>query len=96
MANREKTPLFWAGLIILSLASVVLFTVIWTLRGYSSTNLNLFIQQYIPLFVGAIVFILIGLFMMKSGIRSPQPQATTQLSEHKLHHKNKGSAILGH
>ena len=72
MFEGEKTLLFWAGLLILSFASVVLFTVIWTLRGYSSTNLNMFIQNYIPLIVGAIVFILIGLYMMKSGVKKSQ------------------------
>ena len=72
MFEGEKTLLFWAGLLILSFASVVLFTVIWTLRGYSSTNLNMFIQNYIPLIVGAIGFILIGLYMMKSGVKKSQ------------------------
>jgi hypothetical protein len=65
----EKTLLFWAGLLILSLASVVLFTVVWNIHGYTSTNLGMYIQTYIPLIVGAIVFILIGLFMMKSGVK---------------------------
>jgi hypothetical protein len=74
----EKTSLFWAGLIILSFASVFLFAVIWGMRNYSSSpplyNSYYYLENSIPVIVGAIVFILIGLVMMKSGARKEKPQ----------------------
>jgi putative Mn2+ efflux pump MntP len=71
----DKTPLFWAGLVILSLASVVLFSVFWSYRSYASilyNNFNIFIIDNLPPIVGAIIFILIGLYMMKSGVKKSQ------------------------
>jgi predicted membrane protein len=68
----EKSSLFWAGLIILSLASVILFSVIWSYRSYASLLYNSFGNFFLnsfPLILGAIVFILIGLYMMKSGVK---------------------------
>jgi len=69
----EKTSVFWAGLIILSLASLVLFSVWWSLLNYSpSADLNWSFRNDLPFIVGGIVFILIGLLMMKSGVRRSQ------------------------
>jgi putative Mn2+ efflux pump MntP len=64
----EKTLLFWAGLIILSLASLLLFAMIWSLRQYSLASSSYLVNNF-PQFLGAAVFILIGLYMMKSGIK---------------------------
>jgi putative Mn2+ efflux pump MntP len=63
----EKTTLFWAGLIILSFASVVFFSVLWELRHYADLFWGL--ESNVPLLVGAIIFIVIGLFMMHSVVR---------------------------
>jgi len=67
----EKTLLFWLGLIILSLSSVFLFSVIWGMRSYSSLPYNFYnyLENNIPVIVGAIVFIIVGLFMMNSGVK---------------------------
>jgi len=67
----EKTYLFWAGLLVLSLASVVMFSVLWGVRHYAVLSQGL--EFNVPPMVGAIVFILIGLFMMKSGVKKNQP-----------------------
>jgi len=67
----EKTYLFWAGLLVLSLASVVMFSVLWEVRHYAVLSQGL--EFNVPPMVGAIVFILIGLFMMKSGVKKNQP-----------------------
>jgi len=67
----EKTYLFWAGLLVLSLASVVMFSVLWEVRHYAVLSQGL--EFNVPPMVGAIVFILIGLFMMKSGIKKNKP-----------------------
>jgi len=64
----EKTYLFWAGLIILSLASLLLFAMIWSLRYYSLQTSSYLVNNF-PQFLGAAVFILIGLYMMKSGVK---------------------------
>ena len=67
----DKTSIFWAGLIILSLASVVMFSILWEVRHYAVLSQGL--EYNVPPMVGAIVFILLGLFMMKSGVKREQP-----------------------
>ena len=76
MFRGEKTSVFWAGLLILSLASIILFAVVWSMRNYASLPYNLYysVENNLPVIVGGIVFILIGLVMMKSGARKERPQ----------------------
>jgi len=56
------------GIIILALASVVLFGIVWynavTNRYYRPA-----VEYQVPFIVGAVVFIFIGLYMMSSGVR---------------------------
>ena len=70
MFEGEKTAVFWVGLLILGLSSMTLFWMIWyaALAMLSSTTTYFSWQGWIPPIVGAIVFILIGLYMMKSGV----------------------------
>jgi hypothetical protein len=66
----EKTIVFWIGLILLALASVGLFGILWILvvwNGYG--NRFAMLKDQVPVIVGAVVFILIGLYMMKSGVK---------------------------
>ena len=65
----EKPSLFWAGLIILSLASLILFQEAWGTYWYYSYYINWWSMLNIPVIVGSIVFILLGFFMMKSGFK---------------------------
>ena len=70
MFEGEKTIVFWIGLIILGLASVGLFGIFWMIAiwdGYIDRFYML--RQAVPVIVGAVVFILIGLYMMKSGVK---------------------------
>lgn len=63
----EKTWVFWVGLIILALASVTLFAIVWfnaVIVPYQPA-----IEYQVPFIVGVVVFIIIGLYMMTSGIR---------------------------
>ena len=73
MFEGEKTLVFWAGLIILALASLVLFALAWNVviqwTAYSQYNLAMLFSSWVPFIVGAVVFILIGGWMMKSGVR---------------------------
>jgi hypothetical protein len=66
--EREKTNLFWAGLIILSLASLSLFSCVWSLH-YSSFDWTRSFLNSFPQFLGLLAYILIGLYMMKSGVK---------------------------
>jgi len=70
MFEGEKTFVFWIGLIILGLASVVLFGILWMI-GIWDGYMNRFtmLKQAVPVIVGPVVFILIGLYMMKSGVK---------------------------
>jgi len=66
----EKTTVFWVGLILLGLASVSLFGILWIIavwNGYGD-RFNM-LKWFIPFIVGSLVFILIGFYMMKSGVK---------------------------
>lgn len=70
MFEGEKTFIFWIGLIILGLASVGVFGILWMIaiwNGYMDRFRML--EQAVPVIVGGVVFILIGLYMMKSGAK---------------------------
>ena len=70
MFEGEKTFPFWIGLIILGLASVGLFGIVYIIavwNGYMDRFRML--EQAVPLIAGGIVFILIGLYMMKSSVK---------------------------
>jgi hypothetical protein len=75
MLKGEKTYVFWIGLIILGLASVSLFTIIWfniiTINKY---HIGPSLEFQVPFIVAAIVFILIGLYMMKSGVKAEKKE----------------------
>ena len=74
MFEGEKTRIFWIGLVILALASISLFSIIWyTLVATSFYHWNW--RYLIPPVVGAIVFILIGLYMMKSGVKKEESKS---------------------
>jgi hypothetical protein len=66
----EKTLVFWIGLIILGLASVGLFGILYIIAvwdGYIDRFTML--KQAVQVIAGGIVFILIGFYMMKSGAK---------------------------
>jgi uncharacterized membrane protein YkvI len=68
MMKGEKTTVFWVGLFILGLASTVLFSTLWLSLVLIGDPSSLWNWSYeLPLAVGSVVFMLIGLYMMKSG-----------------------------
>ena len=72
MFKGEKQVIFWFGLIILAFASIILFSSLWQfafIQWYQSISEML--RYSGPYIVGAVVFILIGLYMMKSGTKKP-------------------------
>jgi hypothetical protein len=75
MFEGEKTYVFWISLIILGLASVVIFSIVWfnilSLLRASVIFLGLPFEYQVPYIVGAVIFFLIGLYMIKSGKKKP-------------------------
>ena len=69
MFEGEKTFVFWIGLIILGLASLGLFSIVWfnAVDFYAPP-----VEFQVPFIVGTVVFILIGFYMMKSSIKKSQ------------------------
>jgi len=62
----EKTSVFWIGLVILAVASVGLFTVLWYYAIYPS---DYYLKSSVPIIAGTFVFILIGFYMIMSGVK---------------------------
>jgi putative Mn2+ efflux pump MntP len=80
MFEGEKTFVFWLGLIILALASIVLFSELW----YTAITFQSDIIDYrflVPPVIGTVVFILIGLYMMKSGTKKKEEGKTQLLTQ---------------
>ena len=70
MFEGEKGFVFWIGLIILGLASVSLFGIFWMIAIWDGYGDRFTMLKYqVPTIVGGVVFILIGLYMMKSGVK---------------------------
>jgi hypothetical protein len=68
----EKQGLFWLGLIILAFASIILFATLWQFVYIDwYMDISWMFRNSFPIIVGAVVFIFIGLYMMKSGVKKP-------------------------
>ena len=65
--------MFWIGLLILALAAVGLFGILWMMavwNGYMDRFTML--KQAVPVIVAGVVFMLIGFYMMRSGVRKKE------------------------
>ena len=70
MFDGEKTCVFWIGLIILGLASVGLFGIVWMIAVWNGyVDRFAMLKQAVPVIVGEIAFVLIGLYMMRSSVK---------------------------
>jgi len=74
MLEGEKTFVFWIGLVILGLASVTLFgitwfNILWAIKFWGPYGTGISFETQVPFIVGTVVFILIGIYMMKSGVK---------------------------
>jgi len=66
----EKITVFWIGLIILGFASVGLFGILWMIAIWDRyMDRFVMLKGFVPFIVGSLVFMLIGFYMMKSGIK---------------------------
>ncbi|KPV62030.1 MAG: hypothetical protein AOA65_2068 [Candidatus Bathyarchaeota archaeon BA1] len=73
MSDSERTWVFWVGLIVVGLASVALFGISWFMLVFPSRYWYEPLKVMAPGIVGSLVFIAIGLYMMKSGAKQPLP-----------------------
>ena len=70
MFEGEKTFTFWIGLIIFASACVSGFSILWVLASFPETyTKDLFVRLLVPPIGGSVVFIIIGFYMMKSGVK---------------------------
>ena len=70
MFEGEKTWVFWVGLIIFASACVSAFSTSWMLASFPETyTTDLFVRLLVPPIVGSVVFIIVGFYMMKSGVK---------------------------
>jgi len=82
MFKGNKTSVFWFGLLIVGLASVILFSLLWSIIMFSPpAQLNYYWKLYVPPIVGSVVFILIGWFMMESGRKTEEERRTQPLNQ---------------
>ena len=74
MFKGERTALFWIGLVIVAFASTtLLFNSLWSVvvdyMNYPGPHWVSYLRYQVPNFVSGITFTLIGLYMMKSGVK---------------------------
>jgi xanthine/uracil permease len=73
MFEGEKTRVFWWGLIVFGLALSGLFAILWYLFIFSGYD---YIWRFFtPIIFGSTIFLLIGLYMMKSGVKKQKAGA---------------------
>ena len=62
---KERTIVFWVGLILFALALVELFGIAWMMIWFPPSSE--FMKGLVPPIVAGVVFTVIGVWMMKSG-----------------------------
>ncbi len=68
MFEGKKTVVFWIGLLVWCSASLVLYSIFWTLFSQPSLY-SMAAMSALPVFILGILFILIGLILMKFGVK---------------------------
>jgi len=76
MFEGEKTRVFWWGLIIFGLAIVELFGVVWYTFALNYGNWYYSWRFVTPWIFGGVVFLLIGFYMMMSGVKKEKESET--------------------
>ncbi len=94
MFRGEKTTTFWVGLVALGYSIFQFFQAFWipiyisgilpnALTYTASFNLNLFrygLEEYLPNIVAGIIFLIIGLYIMKVGVKK-QPISNPEVNK---------------
>jgi putative Mn2+ efflux pump MntP len=63
----RKTGIFWWGLIFVALSVCVLFATLWSNLVLNTYSVDW--RYLMPYIFGGVVFLLVGLYMMKSGVK---------------------------
>ena len=69
MFEGERTWVFWVGLFVFAQACIVAFSSSWWLAVAEPYNQKFFVRFLPPCIFSAVVFIIIGLYMMKTGVK---------------------------
>ncbi len=70
MATRAKPLTFWVGLILSASALLVLFQIVWwTIVMTHDSSRTSFLKGVVPFIVGALVFVVIGIAMIKETLQ---------------------------
>ena len=73
MFEGERTQIFWAGLFIVGFTVFGLFTTLWYIAVYPSS------WSYVtPWAFGCLVFLVIGFYMMKSGVKKEKQSSVSK------------------
>jgi xanthine/uracil permease len=75
---ENKKRVFWWGLIIFGLAISLLFTALWYMFIFSYGS-DYSWRLFAPLIFSSVVFLLIGLYMMKSGVKTAKEDKSLAL-----------------
>lgn len=70
MFEGAKTWVFWVGLVIFALACIEVFSVVWSVAVIYPPHVDIWqlVKVITPVVVGGVVFIIVGFYMMKSGV----------------------------
>ena len=68
MFNGEKTRVFWWGLVIFGVTLIGLFSFLWSYFVLDNSFGSDW-RYYVPFIFGDLMFLLIGFYMMKSGVK---------------------------
>ena len=75
MFRGEKTRIFWWGLVIFGVAIVELFSVFWNMYMLYPPSYPTYTNSWrysAPFIFAGVVFLLIGLYMMMSGLQKEE------------------------
>jgi hypothetical protein len=83
MFKGEKTSVFRVDLVILSLTAVSLFSALWSmlwtiLDASPYTNLDYYWRALVPPVVGSVVFLLVGSYKMRSGVKKEKRETPSK------------------
>jgi hypothetical protein len=87
--NGEKTAVFWLGLVVFGYSVYEFCSAGWFIFSYTEAQALLSPYLYptvlniiVPPIIGGIIFMIIGLYIMKAGLRKTQSQPHIQPLDH--------------
>ena len=81
MFEGEKTAIFWLGLVVFGFSIYEFCSAGWFIFAYATSQSIIPMTLYptvlntiVPPIIGGIIFVIIGLYIMKAGVRKNSPQ----------------------